>query len=213
MLTLRFRKKNDNIMMQGKWILGFSIILVFFMGCDGNEYKMADQYFEQGEYKKAIEQYNQYLEYKPTHIESIYNRGRAYEELGQFEKSLSSYEETLEIDPKNVNAMMSIGKHHFRQKNYKDAAFYFDKAAGINKSDDQAMYLAARAFHKAGQTKEAMEAYDNAISTNNQLGEAYLYRGALKVYQGKKSAGCQDFRSAKALNISEAQAAIEQYCQ
>jgi tetratricopeptide (TPR) repeat protein len=132
--------------------------------------------------------------------------------LGEFSKSLASYEETLEIDPKNVNALMSIGKYHFRNDNFQDAAFYFDKAAQIHKNDSKAHYLAGRAFHKSGKTEEAMEAYNAAISINDQYGEAFLYRGALKVYQGKKSSGCEDFRSANALNVEEAQEAMDQYC-
>ncbi|MDF9797144.1 tetratricopeptide (TPR) repeat protein [Catalinimonas alkaloidigena] len=199
-------------MMFGKWMLSFSVISILFFACNSNEYKMADRYFEQGEYKKAIEQYNEYLEYQPTHVESMYNRGRAYEELGEFKKSLASYEEALEVDPKNVNALMSIGKYHFRNENYQDAAFYFDKASQIHKSDAKAHYLAGRAFHKSGKTKEAMDAYNSTISLDDQYGEAFLYRGALKVYEGKKSAGCEDFRLASALNVAEAQEAIDQYC-
>ncbi len=196
----------------GKWILAFSIISIFFFACDGNEYKMATQYFDQGEYQKAIAEYDEYLEYNPRHIQSLYNRGRAYEELGDFDKSLTNYQEILELDPTNANANLSIGKFHFRNEDYEDAAFYFDKAAKVLRNDPQAQYLAARAFHKSGKTKEAMEAYDAAINANSELGEAYLYRGALKVYQGKKSGGCEDFRKAVALEIPEAQQAMDEYC-
>ena len=57
-----------------------------------------------------------------------------------------------------------------------------------------------------------MEAYDLAISKNRDYGEAYLYRGALKVYQGKKSAGCNDIRTAQSLDVPEAKSALQEYC-
>lgn len=200
-------------MIKNPLILFLGIVLFIFTACEGDEYKQANQYFEQGEYQKAIEQYDEYLEYKPKHIESIYNKGRAYEEMGEFEKSLASYEKTLELDPENINALMSMGKYHFRNENFQDAAFYFAKAAKSKQNHAQAHYLAGRAYHKAGQTTEAMDAYNDAISKNKDMGEAYLYRGALKVYLGKKSSGCNDFKLAKSLEVAEADAAIEEYCQ
>ena len=194
-------------------ILTISIIATLLFACDGDEYKQANQFFEQGEYQKAIDQYNEFLEYRPEHVESIYNKGRAYEELGNFENALANYEKTLEIDPANVNAMMSLGKHYFRNKNFEDAAFYFSKASEETKNNYQARYLAARAHHKSGNTNEALDAYNAALSINKDLGEAYLYRGALKVYLERKADGCSDFRIASSLGVSEADQAIEQYCE
>jgi len=106
----------------------FLIISFFIASCQSKSGKVGDQYFKNGEYEKAIVAYNDYLEYQPTDVNSIYNRGRAYEELGEYEKALSSYRAVLEQDPKNINALLSVGKYHYRQGNYADAAFQFEKA-------------------------------------------------------------------------------------
>jgi tetratricopeptide (TPR) repeat protein len=168
--------------------------------------------FNQGKYQEAITQYAEHLEYNPEDVQSIYNQGRAYEELGEFDKSLENYEQVVEIDPQHANALMSIGKYHFRNNSYADASFYFTKAAEIKKSDPQVFFLKARAHHKLGETQVAMEAYNEAISKNRDYGEAYLYRGALKVYQGNKSAGCNDLRTAQSLNVPDAENALKEYC-
>ena len=118
----------------------------------------------------------------------------------------------VEIDPNHANALMSIGKYHFRNNSYADASFYFSKAADIKKSDPQVFFLKGRAHHKLGETQVAMEAYDEAISKNRDYGEAYLYRGALKVYQGNKSAGCNDLRTAQSLKVPDAENALKEYC-
>ncbi|MGB3849173.1 MAG: tetratricopeptide repeat protein [Tunicatimonas sp.] len=190
----------------------FGALLVLSTACDSKNSQQGDQLFADGDYEQAISQYTDYIEYNPEDIKSIYNRGRAYEELGQYDKSLADYEKTLEIDPKNFNALMSIGKFHFRNKDYGDAAFYFDKAVKVKERSADAHYLSGRSNHKLGETTKAMEGYNQAINLNGEYGEAYLYRGALKVFLKKKSGGCADIRKAADLEAPEATDALQEYC-
>lgn len=188
------------------------MLLALLTACGGNQSQEGDKLYNQGKYEAAIQQYDAYLEYNPEDLTSVYNQGRAYEELGQIEEALANYQKALDIDPNHTNSLMSIGKYHFREKNYADASFYFSKAAEIIQSNPQVFFLKGRTHHKLGETQEAMEAYDQAISKNRNYGEAYLYRGALKVYQGKKNAGCSDIRAAQSLNVPEADVALAEYC-
>ena len=185
--------------------------VALFVACDSKNSQEGDQLFSQGKYEEAVTQYTQYIEYNPDDIKSIYNRGRAYEELGQYDKSMADYEKALEVDPKSINALMSIGKIHFRNGEYGDAAFYFDKAIKVKGGDAEAHFLSARSNHKLGETGKALEGYNRAISMNSNYGEAYLYRGALKVFL-KKSSGCADLKKAQALEVADAAAAVKKYC-
>lgn len=187
-------------------------VFAIILACDSESSQQGDQLFGQGKYEEAISEYSRYIEYNPDDIKSIYNRGRAYEELGEFEKSLADYERALKVDAKNINALMSIGKFHFRNENYGDAAFYFDKAIKVKGGSPTAHFLSARSNHKIGETTKAMEGYDRAISLDSDYGEAYLYRGALKVFLGKKSSGCSDLKKANALETPDAKEALNEYC-
>ena len=190
----------------------FAAFVIFLGACDSKNSQQGDQLFADGDYEQAVSQYTDYIEYNPEDIKSIYNRGRAYEELGQYDKSLADYEKTLEIDPKNFNALMSVGKFHFRNEDYGDAAFYFDKAVKVKERSANAHYLSGRANHKLGETGKAMEGYNQAINLNGDYGEAYLYRGALKVFMKKKSGGCDDIKKAANLEAPEAAEALQKYC-
>ena len=193
-------------------ILSTLLLSFIFAGCGDDQSVEGNKLYKQGKYQEAITQYEEYLEYNPEDVQAIYNQGRSYEELGEFEKSMANYKKVIEIDPNHANALMSIGKYHFRNNSYADASFFFTKAANIKKSDPQVFFLKARAHHKLGETQVAMEAYDEAISKNRDYGEAYLFRGALKVYQGKKSAGCNDLRTAQSLKVADAEDALKEYC-
>ena len=70
--------------------IAFFIILGLVLTSCGNEDEiMGDRLFEQGKYHDAISAYTKYLELQPTHVKSIYNRGRAFEELGQYGEASS----------------------------------------------------------------------------------------------------------------------------
>ena len=64
---------------------GLAILLTvvgLLSSCTREKSNLGDQYFQNGEYQQAIEEYSKVLAIKPRIIEVIYNRGRAYQELG-----------------------------------------------------------------------------------------------------------------------------------
>lgn len=192
---------------------GFIFLMVALIsGCKDEDAVKGDQLFQKGRYEEAIAAYNEYLELNPSHIKSIYNRGRAYEELGQYDKALASFKEVLDIDEKNTAALMSVGQHYYRENDYPNAVFYLDKAVTVDNSNARAFFLLGRSYHLQGMVREAMEAYDSAISLNDNLGEAYLYRGALKAHLNRMSAACNDFKMAKSLEVRDADEALSRYC-
>ncbi len=186
--------------------------LLFVAACGGNDSSHGDQYFQQKQYQKAVDAYTEYIEYNPEDFKAIYNRGRSYEELKEYPKALQDYQKAFKIDEKSENVLMSLGRYYFRDQNYKDAAFYFDKITQINNRNATAQYLKGRAYHKAGETDKAMRAYNSAIDADKKYGEAYLYRGALKIYLKKQSSGCKDIQTAQSMGVADAQAASEKYC-
>lgn len=190
----------------------FTIFLFSAFACGSNDSSRGDELYSQGNYQEAIQAYNEYIEYNPDDFKSIYNRGRTYEELGEYDKALQDYEAAYKINPKDENLLLSLGRYYFREENYEDAAFYFDKATQQNSNLKVAQFLKGRSFHKAGETDKAMEAYNAAISIDGQYGEAYLYRGALKIYLGRQSSGCNDLKTAQSLNVEEAESALKEYC-
>src|SRR5690606_32288311 len=113
-------------MTQVKYVLSL-LMLAFLMGCSENESVKADESYKKGNYKEAIELYNEYLGMYPRHVKSIYNRGRSYEQLGEYDKALQDFEKVIELDPKNTQALQSIGLDYYRKKDYEQAAYYFDQ--------------------------------------------------------------------------------------
>ena len=192
------------------WIL--LAIAVVSSSCGNEDVTLGDRLFDQGKYDDAIKAYTEYLELQPTHLKSIYNRGRAYEELGKYDQALSDFEKTLEIDQKNVSALLSIGNHYYRKERFDIAAYNFEKAVGLNTNLAEARYLWGKAQHQLGKFDDALFQYNLAISLNSNYGDAYFHRGVLNISMKNSKKACQDLRTAKTLNVADADAALSKYC-
>ncbi|MFK7953068.1 MAG: tetratricopeptide repeat protein [Ekhidna sp.] len=190
----------------------FLVLLVAFIGCSSPESNLGDDLFGKGQYEKAIKAYSEYLSTHPSHVQSLYNRARSYEELNQYEKAKTDLNAIVKMDPKNINAYMSLSKIAYEEKSFSRAASFAGKAIKENPNVAQAHFLSARSSHQLGYFDQALEAYSNAISVNKEFGEAYLYRGAIKVSQKKMRSACEDFKKADNLDVKEASKALKDYC-
>ena len=189
------------------WVLGLALL-----GCETEERTKGDSLFNNGEYKEAVVAYNDYLKLHPSHVKSIYNRGRSYEELGQFENAFKDFEAVLEIDKKNTSALLSLSKYYYREHNFNKSLYYAELAVKENENLAEGQFWLGRAQHQLGLFSEALIAYNNAINLDRELGEAYLYRGAIKMQGDRKKSACADFKSAKDLGVKEAESAQKKYC-
>lgn len=187
-------------------------VVIASIGCASEETNKGDQFFSKGDYKAAIEAYNEYLESNAADVKTMYNRGRAYQELNMTDLAEQDFTEVIQLDDKNINARMSLSKLYYGKELYNKAVLWADQAVEINEGNAQAHFLSARAKHQLGYVDGAMESYSVALKINPDFGEAYLYRGALKLSQGKKAAACEDIKKAKALKVKEAENISSKYC-
>ena len=191
----------------------FFSIAVLFTACKDEESNNGDKFFKKGEYQKAVAAYTEYLRLEPTHIKSLYNRGRAYEELGEPEKALQDFKKVIKEDPLNVNAHLSITNDFYHRLNdYENTIFYADKTLKLNEKNAVAHTLKGKAFQKLGKLQEAMAAYNAALSVNDEYADAYVSRGLLKIHMGQKSRACSDLKMAKSLGAGNAEDIIKKYC-
>ncbi len=186
------------------------ISCVVLFGC-GKGPSNAEEYFEAGQYQKAVDAYTTQIEQSGNDLDLIYNRGRSYEEMGDLSSAEKDYNYILDNDPKNLNAMLSLSKMAYERGDYSKSLLLSEEVKKNHETSAQAHFLVARAKHQLGYAKAALEAYNNAISLDKEFGEAYLYRGALRSAMKHKRA-CEDFKTAKILKVEGASEALDKYC-
>ncbi len=185
------------------------LLAVLVLSCSEPKDK-ANDLFEEGKYDEAITAYNQKLE-SGNDLDVLYNRARAYEEKGDTKRAADEYTKILETDPEYLPAKLSLSMMAYEQEDYARSIMLSGDALRINPNSARAHYLQARAKHQLGYTTSAMEGYDMAISLDENLGDAYLYRGALRQALKKRGA-CEDFKVAKVLDVPGADEAFDRFC-
>ena len=199
-------------MLEIRRILSVIVVSLILISCGDEGTSKGDTLFGNGNYREAITAYTDYIKLNPGHVASYYNRGRSYEELEEYDRSFNDFKKVLELDEKNFNAHLSISNHYYRNKAYAKALIHARNVVELNGSIAQGYLLIARCSQQLGVTEEAMKAYDQAIDLNENLGDAYAYRGLLFVALNNTKKACADFKNAKNLNVAEADGFIKKYC-
>lgn len=188
------------------------LLLLVLWSCGGESAQDGDYFFDNKDFSKAISLYTETIKLHPDNVSAIYNRGRSYEELGKFELAYNDFLRVLEVEEKNHYAKLSLSQHFYRQKEFEKAYGFAKEVIETNSHNAKAHLLAGQSKHQLGYRSEAMKSYNEAIRIDRELGEAFLYRGALKMTMDQKESGCSDLKTAKRLQVAEAAGAIKKYC-
>lgn len=63
-------------------------------------YYIGNAHYKLNQYWKAIDCYQEAVEFAPEFADAWYNMGEAYFEINEYIKAIECYQKTLEIDPK-----------------------------------------------------------------------------------------------------------------
>ena len=122
------------------------------------------------------------------------------------------FNKVVDLDENNEHALLSIGQEMYRQENFESAAYFSEKVIQKDRTNAMAHYLMGRAKHRQGKLRDALGSYNKAINISPEFGEAYLYRGAVKLFMKQKAAACQDLRKAASLDAEGADEAVRKNC-
>ena len=158
--------------------LGCALLVAVTAACseDVNPNDQGMLFFEQGDYQKAIEAFDEAIRLNPQDAEAYYHRGVAQNSLPQPQMRVSSG----------------------GQSRYQSAIKDFDAAIRLNPQSD-AYYNRGVAYRKLGQFERAIEDYEEAIRLDPQYAEAYYLSGAAYGAIGKSVEAERDFAKAKGL--------------
>lgn len=195
------------------YFIGIVIFLIMYIRlCTNDSNMVGNEYFELGNYQKALNLYNEYLELYPHDIKTLYNRGRCFEELGHPSRAAEDFEKVLDREPDNVKALLSLSQYYYNEGKYQSAVNLCAAVTMIEKENYLAHYFKARAHHKNGDVREAIEEYNTVVDLNPDFGFAYFHRSSIWLSIGLQPFGCYDLQTADSLRVKGAREAFYKYC-
>jgi tetratricopeptide (TPR) repeat protein len=103
---------------------------------------MGNDYFNRGDYDKAIFQFNIALDVEPGFGEAYNNRGLAYHAKGDNDKALADFEKAIQLRPNFASAYYNRGLIYYSNKDFDRAIADFRTVLELD--NDPTMQQAAK---------------------------------------------------------------------
>lgn len=149
-----------------KIIIIFLILFSIFVNAQNEQ--LANNYFERGEFEKALVSYEDLLKSQPGNMIYFQKTIDCYQQLLQFEKAEKALQDRLD-KYKQANLLVELGYNYQLQKNSDKAKKYYDQAIDRIKKNANEVYGVAYTFERKALTDYALQAYQTAANIDSRL--------------------------------------------
>lgn len=129
----------------------------------GQNEQLALNYFDRGEFEKALVSYEDLLKAQPNNFNYFQKAVECYQQLQQFDKAEKAIQERLD-KYKQGNFLVELGYNYQLQKNQEKANKYYNQAIDKIKKNPSEVYQIAYVFDRKALVDYALLAYQTAVS-------------------------------------------------
>ena len=136
---------------------------------------------------EALASYDRALALRPSHAETLSNRGNVLSDLKRFAEALASYDKALRIEPDFAEAHYNRGLLLKRLKRFEEALASLDRALAIRADHAQAHNTRGNVLYELDRCAEALASYDKTLAIRPDFAEA-LNNRAVALYRTRQFA-------------------------
>lgn len=145
------------------------VTLIFFsLFVRAQNEQLAQNYFDRGEFEKALVSYEDLLKSQPGNMIYFQKTIDCYQQLQQFDNAEKGIQERLDKF-KQANLIVELGYNYQLQKNTDKAKKYYDQAIDRIKKNVNEVYGIAYTFERKALTDYALLAYQTAATIDSKL--------------------------------------------
>ncbi|WMN11505.1 tetratricopeptide repeat protein [Marivirga salinae] len=171
---------------------------------------------ENGQYSKAILQFQEAIELDNSQIIYFYNLADACLKLEDNNCALEAYTNAKQYHPEEADLYMFTGDVYQNQNKLKEAISEYNKAIHFVKDDNPQKYLLffnrGNSYLKLKKYKEAAQNYTKALKEFPEFYGAYANRGIAYYYLKRKAEACNDWIKASENGFTTAKQYMSNYC-
>jgi tetratricopeptide (TPR) repeat protein len=168
----------------------YVLFLIFSLTLYGHTYAQSDalaqQYYEKGEYKKAIVAFEKLYKNSPRKVNYFVAMISSYQQLEDFETAEKLLLEAIEIPKSSPMLLVETGFNYDLKRDSINSKKYYDKAVQFTEANPPASYIIGRAFEKKSLLDYALQIYQNAMIANpnynflNNIARIYGEKGDIE---------------------------------
>ncbi|GAW91820.1 tetratricopeptide repeat protein [Calderihabitans maritimus] len=139
-------------------------------------------YLRNGEYNKAVAEYQKAINLDSQHFPAYFNLGLAYMQVEKWDLALDAFDRAILIQPRSYAPYLNKGIIYNHIGEYEKAIEELKKAYELNRGQAEIVYNIGYAYEKLGNIEEAIYQYQAALQFDPKYEEA---RKALQRLQGR----------------------------
>ena len=158
-------------------------------------YLKGDKLYNQGEYKKALTVFKEFIEKQPELYETRVNIGNCFIKLKQYDKAMEEFKFVLEKLEEGKNDLegnktasslyASLGELYMDKNDFEKAKEYFEKSINIDPSNHALSYNVAEILFNSNKIDEAIYYYKLAAKIKPDWPKSYLKLGYCYLNKGQ----------------------------
>lgn len=149
-------------------------------------------FFEIGDYRSALVEYNQAVAAAPDIIGIYLNRARVFERLGDLRSAAQDYAFVLQRDPRAADAHLGRGAMLLANGDPGRALDDFSRAVALQPDWVSPYFNRGMSHYQLGMWREAVSDFTEVLKRSPRDAAAYLNRGRALAQSGRAEAG-RDF--------------------
>jgi len=152
-------------------------------------------YNTQGNYDRALEDFNQAILLNPSYALAYDGRATAYFYKGDYDHAFSDYSEAIKMIPKNAISYANRGTIYSQKGDFVHAIEDYTEAIRISPTRAFSSYCnRGMAYGNTGNNDRAIEDFTEAIKLNPQYAQLYYYRGLAYKAKGDMSTAMDEIK-------------------
>jgi tetratricopeptide (TPR) repeat protein len=157
-------------------------------------------YASQGQFDRAIAEYQTALRLKPDFSMPHYNLGIAYASRGQFDRAIAEYQTALRLSQDFAEVHNNLGFAYASQGQFERAIAEYQTASRLKPDYVLAHSNLGIAYASQGQFDRAIAEYQTALRLNPDLIDAHNNLGAAYASQGQFDRAIAEYQTTLRLN-------------
>jgi len=138
-----------------RWMLLVAAVVVL-SGWGKSDLQAGKDYFQAGEYEKAVDSFTKAIQSNPKDQEAYFFRGATLSAVEQFDQAVRDYTKALEINPKYADAYWSRGYCYANARKYAEAIADYTKSLELGTNMGALVHgLRAKVYFQKSRLDEA----------------------------------------------------------
>lgn len=138
----------------------------------GARLQLGYAYQSNGDYDRALAQYERVLELEPRNTAALFDRATLYLATGRQKQAETGFWDVLEIEPDHVGASIRLGRLYASKGEYRSVLEAVRPVVGVHPESADLQYLTGLAYENLGRPDWALARYKLALKASPDMPEA-----------------------------------------